>query len=64
MQPFRVVKPKIGGQLFPRFLDRLVVVKINLLVLGRPPEPLEIDAFEERRDVFADSPGADNRRGL
>jgi len=58
--PFVVVKLEIVGKMRPRRRDRLVVVKINLLVLDGPPESLEIDAFEERRDVFADSPGADN----
>ena len=40
MRPFVVVKLEIVGKMRPRRRDRLVVVKINLLVLDRPPEPL------------------------
>jgi len=47
MQPFRVVKPKIGGQLFPRFLDRPVIMKIDFLVLDGPPESFNEDIVKE-----------------
>ena len=40
MRPFIVIKLEIGEKMRPRCRDRLVVVKINLLVLDRPPEPL------------------------
>jgi hypothetical protein len=39
VRPFVVVKLEIVGKMRPRCGNRLVVVKINLLVLDRPPEP-------------------------
>jgi len=47
MQPFRVVELKIGGQLFPRFQDRPIIMKIDFLVLDRPPESFHKDIVKE-----------------
>ena len=47
MQPFRVVEPEISSQLFPRFQDRPIIMKIDFLVLDRPPETFHEDIVKE-----------------
>ena len=43
MRPFGVVKPEIIGKVRSRRRDRLVIVKINLLVFDRAPKPFDKD---------------------
>jgi len=46
MQPLRVVENEVARQAPPRFVHRVVGMKINFLVLHRPPQRLDEDIVE------------------
>ena len=46
MKPLHVVKEEVLGQKRTRFGNRLILVKIDLLVFNRPPESLNKNIIE------------------
>ncbi len=46
MQPFVIIKCKIGCELLIGFLHTLKITEVHFFVLHRPPEPFDEDVVE------------------
>jgi len=58
MQPLRIIEEEVTRQTPTRFVHRFVGMKINFLVLHRPPKPLDEDVVEHPAAAVHRNPDA------